>query len=152
LLLITCVLSLDSARFTLFFILILYLQACGTSSGISVWNLLSNECILNLDCHAPVQDLLFDKNQVNACPCSITSYKVVANKHILMDHFIICVTKLYSCFELLIHLFDFLSYFHNLIWLRSMIVATSAWFNNTLVSFSMLWLTVWLQIHLGLWI
>lgn len=42
-----------------------HLQACGTSSGISVWSLLSNECIFNLDCHAPVQDLLFDKNQVS---------------------------------------------------------------------------------------
>ncbi|KAL6655703.1 hypothetical protein ACP70R_006529 [Stipagrostis hirtigluma subsp. patula] len=40
--------------------------ACGTSSGISVWSLLSNECIFNLDCHAPVQDLLFDKNQILA--------------------------------------------------------------------------------------
>ncbi|VAI17633.1 unnamed protein product [Triticum turgidum subsp. durum] len=40
--------------------------ACGTSSGISVWSLLSNECIFNADCGAPVQDLLFDKNQVSA--------------------------------------------------------------------------------------
>lgn len=40
--------------------------ACGTSSGISVWSLLSNECIFNLDCHAPVQDLLFDKNHILA--------------------------------------------------------------------------------------
>ncbi len=40
-------------------------QACGTSSGISVWSLLSNECIFNVDCHAPVQDLLFDRNQVS---------------------------------------------------------------------------------------
>ena len=43
-----------------------YSQACGTSSGISVWSLLSNECIFNADCGAPVQDLLFDKNQVSA--------------------------------------------------------------------------------------
>ncbi|KQJ89989.1 THO complex subunit 6 isoform X7 [Brachypodium distachyon] len=40
--------------------------ACGTSSGISVWSLLSNECIFNADCSAPVQDLLFDKNQILA--------------------------------------------------------------------------------------
>ncbi|EMS55816.1 WD repeat-containing protein DWA1 [Triticum urartu] len=40
--------------------------ACGTSSGISVWSLLSNECIFNADCGAPVQDLLFDKNQILA--------------------------------------------------------------------------------------
>uniref|UniRef100_A0A0E0IIB5 Uncharacterized protein n=1 Tax=Oryza nivara TaxID=4536 RepID=A0A0E0IIB5_ORYNI len=40
--------------------------ACGTSSGISVWSLLSNECIFNVDCHAPVQDLLFDRNQILA--------------------------------------------------------------------------------------
>uniref|UniRef100_A0A3B6KGD6 Uncharacterized protein n=1 Tax=Triticum aestivum TaxID=4565 RepID=A0A3B6KGD6_WHEAT len=40
--------------------------ACGTSSGISVWSLLSNECIFNADCGAPVQDLLFDKNQMAA--------------------------------------------------------------------------------------
>ncbi|KQJ89988.1 hypothetical protein BRADI_4g28830v3 [Brachypodium distachyon] len=40
--------------------------ACGTSSGISVWSLLSNECIFNADCSAPVQDLLFDKNQMAA--------------------------------------------------------------------------------------
>ncbi|XP_062198584.1 THO complex subunit 6-like [Phragmites australis] len=40
--------------------------ACGTSSGVSVWSLLSNECVFNLDCHAPVQDLLFDKNQILA--------------------------------------------------------------------------------------
>lgn len=40
--------------------------ACGTSNGISVWSLLSNECIFNADCGAPVQDLLFDKNQILA--------------------------------------------------------------------------------------
>ncbi|VAI31921.1 unnamed protein product [Triticum turgidum subsp. durum] len=40
--------------------------ACGTSCGISVWSLLSNECIFNADCGAPVQDLLFDKNQILA--------------------------------------------------------------------------------------
>ncbi|XP_008797904.2 THO complex subunit 6 isoform X1 [Phoenix dactylifera] len=38
--------------------------ACGTGSGLSVWSLLSCECIFSSDSCAPVQDLLFQDNQV----------------------------------------------------------------------------------------
>ncbi|KAG1346379.1 putative THO complex subunit 6 [Cocos nucifera] len=43
---------------------IVSLLACGTGSGLSVWSLLSCECIFSSDSCAPVQDLLFQDNQV----------------------------------------------------------------------------------------
>jgi hypothetical protein len=74
-----CLVALNwvSKHHILFILYILYShlccpEACGTSSGISVWSLLSNECIFNLDCNAPVQDLMFDKNHVSSDP-SVTS-------------------------------------------------------------------------------
>lgn len=42
-------------------------QACGTSTGLSVWSLLSSECIFSINSHSPVQDLLFDDHQVSSC-------------------------------------------------------------------------------------
>ncbi|XP_074587376.1 THO complex subunit 6-like [Curcuma longa] len=40
--------------------------ACGTGTGLSVWSLLSYECIFSMGHFAPVQDLLFDNNQIVA--------------------------------------------------------------------------------------
>ncbi|XP_072980944.1 THO complex subunit 6 [Typha angustifolia] len=40
--------------------------ACGTCNGLSVWSLLSNECIFSIDSCVSVQDLLFDGNQILA--------------------------------------------------------------------------------------
>ncbi|CAL9768115.1 unnamed protein product [Musa acuminata subsp. burmannicoides] len=40
--------------------------ACGTSTGLSVWSLLSSECIFSINSHSPVQDLLFDDHQILA--------------------------------------------------------------------------------------
>ncbi|XP_074575775.1 THO complex subunit 6-like [Curcuma longa] len=40
--------------------------ACGTGTGLSVWSLLSYECIFSIGHYAPVQDLLFDDNQIVA--------------------------------------------------------------------------------------
>ncbi|WOK99863.1 hypothetical protein Cni_G08575 [Canna indica] len=40
--------------------------ACGAGSGLSVWSMLSSECVFSIDSHAPVQDLLFDDNQILA--------------------------------------------------------------------------------------
>ncbi|TVU09321.1 hypothetical protein EJB05_42787 [Eragrostis curvula] len=57
--------------------------ACGTSSGLSVWSLLSNECIFNLDCHAPVQDLLFDKNQILAVGAEPVLSRITINGTVL---------------------------------------------------------------------
>ncbi|KAM0932519.1 putative transcription factor WD40-like family [Dioscorea sansibarensis] len=37
--------------------------ACGTGADLSVWSLLSCECIFNIESHAPVQDVSFDGNQ-----------------------------------------------------------------------------------------
>ncbi|OAY82355.1 THO complex subunit 6 [Ananas comosus] len=41
-------------------------MVCGTSNSLSVWSLLSNECIFSVDCRAPVQDVLFHGNQILA--------------------------------------------------------------------------------------
>ncbi|GJM98976.1 hypothetical protein PR202_ga16030 [Eleusine coracana subsp. coracana] len=57
--------------------------ACGTSSGVSVWSLLSNECIFNLDCNAPVQDLLFDKNQILAVGAEPVLSRITINGAVL---------------------------------------------------------------------
>ncbi|KAJ3683346.1 hypothetical protein LUZ60_013573 [Juncus effusus] len=38
--------------------------ACGSSRRLSVYSLLSNECVFSIECSSPVQDLLFDNNQI----------------------------------------------------------------------------------------
>ncbi|RLN34483.1 hypothetical protein C2845_PM03G32770 [Panicum miliaceum] len=73
--------------------------ACGTSSGISVWSLLSNECIFNLDCHAPVQDLLFDKNQILAVGAEPVLSRFTINGRVLSQ--IKCAPQ--SAFSVSIH-------------------------------------------------
>ncbi|ONK69202.1 uncharacterized protein A4U43_C05F20410 [Asparagus officinalis] len=39
---------------------------CGTGRGLSVWSLLSCECIFSIDNRSPTQDLVFDDNQILA--------------------------------------------------------------------------------------
>ncbi|KAJ4757541.1 THO complex subunit 6 [Rhynchospora pubera] len=38
--------------------------ACGSFGGLSVWSLVSNECIFNIERPSPIQDVVFDNNQI----------------------------------------------------------------------------------------
>lgn len=40
-------------------------QACGSGQSLSVWNLPASECVSNISSHAPIQDVIFDDNQVS---------------------------------------------------------------------------------------
>ncbi|KAJ3709272.1 hypothetical protein LUZ61_012977 [Rhynchospora tenuis] len=40
--------------------------ACGSFGGLSVWSLVSNECIFNIERPSPIQDVVFDNNQILA--------------------------------------------------------------------------------------
>ncbi|KAJ4708684.1 THO complex subunit 6-like [Melia azedarach] len=38
--------------------------ACGSGQSLSVWNLPASECVSNISSHAPIQDVIFDDNQI----------------------------------------------------------------------------------------
>ncbi|ESR64755.1 hypothetical protein CICLE_v10009613mg [Citrus x clementina] len=40
--------------------------ACGSGQNLSVWNLPTSECVSTISSHSPIQDVVFDNNQILA--------------------------------------------------------------------------------------